>query len=131
MTLQQPIRTTGRRKSATAQVQFTSGSGNFQINSKPAHEYLQKNAFLVDAVQGPLDRVTCPESLDIEVQVNGGGLVGQAMAIRLGIARALNLLMPCRETLKKGGFLTRDSRVKERKKYGLKKARKASQFSKR
>jgi small subunit ribosomal protein S9 len=130
--LKNPIRATGRRKSATAQVLFTPGSGDFRINSKPANEYLQNDSFLVASVQGPLDSVSLSESFDIHVQVEGGGLVGQAMAIRLGIARALNTLLPtCRAVLKTRGFLTRDARVKERRKYGLKKARKASQFSKR
>ena len=132
MTLQQPIRATGRRKSATAQVLFKPGSGDFRINSKPANEYLQNDPFLVASVQGPFDRVALSESFDIHVQVEGGGLVGQAMAIRLGLARALNTLRPsCRADLKTRGYLTRDARVKERRKYGLKKARKASQFSKR
>ena len=132
MTLQNPIRATGRRKSATAQVLFTSGAGDFRINSKSANDYLQNDAFLIASVQGPLESVSLTESFDIHVQVKGGGLVGQAMAIRLGLARALNtLLPPCRAELKTRGFLTRDARVKERRKFGLKKARKASQFSKR
>ena len=132
MTLQNPIRATGRRKSATAQVLFTSGAGDFRINSKSANDYLQNDAFLIASVQGPLESVSLTETFDIHVQVKGGGLVGQAMAIRLGLARALNtLLPPCRAVLKTRGFLTRDARVKERRKFGLKKARKASQFSKR
>jgi small subunit ribosomal protein S9 len=127
-----PIRATGRRKSAVAQITMTLGGGNFQINSQPATEYLRNDAFLLNAVQAPLETVILQESFDIKVKVIGGGIVGQAFAIRLGIARALNLLSPLnRAALKQKGFLTRDARVKERKKYGLKKARKASQFSKR
>jgi small subunit ribosomal protein S9 len=132
VTLESPIYATGRRKSATAQVLFKSGSGDFRINSKPANDYLQNDPFLVASVQGPLDAVPFEKPFDIHVEVEGGGLVGQAMAIRLGLARALNSLKPtCRAKLKQQGFLTRDARVKERRKYGLKKARKASQFSKR
>ena len=86
----------------------------------------------MNAVQAPLETIVLQESFDINVKVIGGGIVGQAFAIRLGLARALNLLSPTnRAALKQNGFLTRDARVKERKKYGLKKARKASQFSKR
>jgi small subunit ribosomal protein S9 len=130
--LSKPIRATGRRKSAVAQITLTSGGGNFQINSQPATDYLRNDAFLLNAVQAPLETITLQESFDIHVKVIGGGIVGQAFAIRLGIARALNVLSPTnRPILKEHGFLTRDARVKERKKYGLKKARKASQFSKR
>jgi small subunit ribosomal protein S9 len=130
--LSKPIRATGRRKSAVAQITLTSGGGNFQINSQPATDYLRNDAFLLNAVQAPLETITLQESFDIHVKVIGGGIVGQAFAIRLGIARALNVLSPTnRAILKEHGLLTRDARVKERKKYGLKKARKASQFSKR
>lgn len=127
-----PIRAIGRRKSAIAKVLFTPGSGDFRINSKSAADYLQDDAFLLASAKGALNSVTITEKFDIRVDVHGGGLVGQAMAIQLGIARALNSLEPeWRTGLKKKGFLTRDARVKERRKYGLKKARKASQFSKR
>jgi len=113
VTREKSFSATGRRKSATAQVLFTPGSGDFRINSKPANEYLQNDSFLVASVQGPLDSVALPDSFDIHVQVEGGGLVGQAMAIRLGLARALtDLLPPSRAKLKQSGFLTRDSRVK-------------------
>jgi small subunit ribosomal protein S9 len=132
VSLPKPIRATGRRKSAVAQITMTSGRGDFQINSQPATDYLRNDAFLLNAVQAPLETIALQESFDINVKVIGGGIVGQAFAIRLGIARALNLLNPpSRALLKQRGFLTRDARVKERKKYGLKKARKASQFSKR
>lgn len=126
------IRATGRRKCAIAQVRLTSGSGTFMINTQPATEYLRNDAFLLHAVHAPLHCVASPEAFDINVNVEGGGIVGQAFAIRLGIARALNTLKPeTRTSLKQHGLLTRDARVKERRKYGLKKARKASQFSKR
>ena len=127
-----PIRATGRRKCAVAQVTMTKGGGKFVINTQPATDYLRNDAFLLHAVQSPLDLVAPNHSFDIQVKVEGGGIVGQAWAIRLGIARALNAILPeSRAKLKPGGFLTRDARIKERRKYGLKKARKASQFSKR
>jgi len=127
-----PIRATGRRKCAVAQITMTSGRGEFIINTQPAAEYLRNDAFLLNAVQSPLDVVASQESFDINVKVEGGGIVGQAFAIRLGIARALNAINPAsRSALKPRGLLTRDARIKERRKYGLKKARKASQFSKR
>lgn len=132
MSVPKPIRATGRRKCAVAQVTMTSGRGDFLINTQPAAEYLRNDAFLLNAVQSPLDVMSSQESFDINVKVQGGGIVGQAFAIRLGIARALNALnAPSRSALKQRGLLTRDARIKERRKYGLKKARKASQFSKR
>ena len=132
MSLPKPIRATGRRKCAVAQIIMTSGRGEFTINAQPAADYLHNDAFLLNAIQSPLDVISSQESFDISVKVEGGGIVGQAFAIRLGVARALNEINPpSRSALKQRGFLTRDSRVKERKKYGLKKARKASQFSKR
>ena len=104
----------------------------FRINSKSANDFLQHDSFLVASVQGPINSLTVSPNFDIHVEVQGGGRVGQAMAIRLGIARALNSLEPqWRTELKQKGFLARDARIKERRKYGLKKARKASQFSKR
>lgn len=126
------IRATGRRKCAVAQVRLTPGSGTFIINTQPAIEYLRNDAFLLHAVHAPLHCVDSLEAFDVNVKVEGGGIVGQAFAIRLGIARALNIFKPeKRASLKQQGLLTRDARVKERRKYGLKKARKASQFSKR
>ena len=132
LSIQTPIRSTGRRKCAVAQVLLISGSGSFRINSQPAVEYLHADAFLLAAVLAPFEKTKSQDAFDITVKVKGGGLVGQAFAIRLGIARAINAVNPiCRSNLKQAGLLTRDARVKERKKFGLKKARKASQFSKR
>jgi len=126
------IRATGRRKCAVAQVRLTPGSGTFMINAQPATDYLRHDAFLLHAVHAPFHCVEAVDAFDVTVNVAGGGLVGQAFAIRLGIARALNTCTPeKRAHLKHQGLLTRDARVKERRKYGLKKARKASQFSKR
>ena len=132
MSLPKPIRATGRRKCAVAQIIMTSGRGEFTINAQPAADYLHNDAFLLNAVQSPLDVINTEAAFDINVKVQGGGIVGQDFAIRLGIARALNALDSTnRPGLKQRGLLTRDARVKERRKYGLKKARKASQFSKR
>ncbi len=123
---------TGRRKSAIAQVQLTEGNGEFFINGQPAHIYLQGNALALASVEAPLRVVKMQKKYGIIVNVEGGGLTGQAQAIRLGIARALSVLKDSyRGSLKEKGFLTRDARCKERRKYGLKKARKAPQFSKR
>ena len=115
---------TGRRKSSIARVRLTEGNGKFVVNGKTLEEY-----FGVETL-----RVTDTVSkYDVRVKVVGGGLSGQAGAVRHGIARALNVANEeeFRPSLKSNGFLTRDSRRKERKKYGLKKARKAPQFSKR
>ena len=113
-------RGTGRRKSSVARVILTPGTGKCEINGKAAKEYLPSDVLLM-IVDQPL-----------ELTVNGGGISGQAGAIRHGIARALlEAGSDYRPTLKAAGLLTRDSRVKERKKYGLKKARRAPQFSKR
>ena len=132
MSIPKPMYATGRRKCAVAQVTMTLGRGDFTINTQPAAEYLRNDAFLLNAVQSPLDVINTEAAFDINVKVQGGGIVGQAFAIRLGIARALNALDATnRPGLKQRGLLTRDTRVKERRKYGLKKARKASQFSKR
>lgn len=132
MPVPKPTYATGRRKCAVAQVTMTPGRGDFTINTQPAAEYLRNDAFLLNAVQSPLDVINTDAAFDINVKVQGGGIVGQAFAIRLGIARALNTLDSTnRPGLKQRGLLTRDARIKERRKYGLKKARKASQFSKR
>ena len=123
---------TGRRKSAIAQVQLIEGNGNFVINGQPADLYLQGNALALASVEAPLRVVKMQKKYGIIVTVEGGGLTGQAQAIRLGIARALSVLKNSyRASLKEKGLLTRDARCKERRKYGLKKARKAPQFSKR
>lgn len=121
----------GRRKSAVATIRLTKGKGAIKINDKTAEEYLN-NKTLLDAVTRPMNLVGQNNSVDVNVKVNGGGLRGQADAISLGIARALlEMSEDFRTSLKRAGLLTRDPREKERKKYGLKKARKAPQFSKR
>ena len=123
---------TGRRKSAVATVELVRGTGKFTINTIPGIDYMQQKADLLFAIQAPLDLFQLKNQYDIGVNVMGGGLVGQADAITLAIARALcKIDQAYRGSLKLKGLLTRDARVKERKKYGLKKARKAPQFSKR
>ncbi len=122
---------TGRRKKSVARVILTSGDGEFVINKRPFEDYIPSAATRLDVLQ-PLELTENVGSFNISVNVHGGGLTGQAGAIRLGIARALLEVDPeLRKVLKPAGLITRDSRAKERKKYGLKKARKASQFSKR
>lgn len=122
----------GRRKSAIAQIKIISGNGEFLINGKPGLSYMQENPSFLLTVQAPLDLLGLQKNYNIIAKVNGGGLAGQAEAIRLGVARALCILEESyRKNLRIKGFLTRDSRTKERRKYGLKKARKAPQFSKR
>lgn len=122
----------GRRKCSVAQVQLFPGIGDIKINGKAANEYLQKDALSLHVVEEPLKTLCLEQKYDLVIKVEGGGLKAQAKAIRLGIARALTSYHNSyRPSLKEKGFLTRDSRVKERRKYGLKKARKASQFSKR
>ncbi|MBD2427154.1 30S ribosomal protein S9 [Phormidium sp. FACHB-1136] len=123
---------TGRRKSAIARVRLVPGSGQLTINKRPGDEYLQFNPAYLMSTKAPLEVLGLENDYDILVNVKGGGLTGQADAIRLGVARALCELAPeNRKPLKVEGYLTRDPRAKERKKYGLKKARKAPQFSKR
>ena len=123
---------TGRRKKAIARVRLIpAGSGAIEINDRTLEDYFPMGT-LQYIVKQPLNEVKADGKYDIIVNVIGGGYTGQAGAIRLGIARALLQAEPdCRAALKKAGFLTRDPRVKERKKYGLKKARRAPQFSKR
>ncbi len=122
---------TGRRKSSVARVILTNGKGAFIINGRPFEEYIPSAATRLDVVQ-PLALTESENKYDIQVNVYGGGLSGQAGAIRLGITRALMEFNPeLRAVLKPAGLVTRDPRSKERKKPGLKKARKASQFSKR
>jgi len=121
----------GRRKSSTARVIITPGKGNFIINKRPAKDYLMSDILLQDTEQS-LEVTKTKGTFDIKVNVSGGGLAGQAGAIRLGIARALiESSKDYRPVLKSAGLLTRDARVKERKKPGLRKARRARQFSKR
>ena len=118
-------RGTGRRKSSVARVILTPGTGNFVINGKEAREYLASDVLNM-IVNQPLELTNTKDKFDVTVNVYGGGYSGQAVARAL-----LQAGDDYRPTLKAAGFLTRDSRVKERKKYGLKKARRAPQFSKR
>ncbi len=122
---------TGRRKSSVARVILSNGKGEFIINGRTFEDYIPSAATRLDVLQ-PLALTESEGKYDVTVNVSGGGLTGQAGAIRLGITRALLEINPdLRSTLKPAGLITRDPRAKERKKYGLKKARKASQFSKR
>lgn len=122
----------GRRKQATARVFLIPGKGNININKKPGDRYLQYNETYLTTVWGPLETLGLEKQFDIVALVNGGGLTGQADAIQLGVARRLcEMDKENRVLLKPFGFLTRDARIKERKKYGLRKARKAPQYSKR
>ena len=120
---------TGRRKSSVARVYLVAGSGKIVVNKRDIDDYFSLET-LKTIVRQPLALTETVEKFDVLVTVRGGGTTGQAGAIRHGISRAL-LEVDYRPSLKKAGFLTRDSRMKERKKYGLKKARKAPQFSKR
>ena len=130
---------TGRRKRSIAQVRMTLGKGNIVVNGTPVDEYLPYATLVMDLKQ-PLEVTNNLDKFDIDVTVNGGGFSGQTGAIRLGITRALLKFDEktdatsedsYRKILKVNGFVTRDPRVKERKKYGLRKARRAPQFSKR
>ena len=123
---------TGRRKKSIARVYLVSGKGNITINKRPIDEYFGLETLKV-IVRQPLVATETSEKFDVVVTVRGGGTTGQAGAIRHGIARALLQADSdeYRPVLKKAGYLTRDPRMKERKKYGLKKARRAPQFSKR
>ncbi|NLM06130.1 MAG: 30S ribosomal protein S9 [Tissierellia bacterium] len=122
---------TGRRKTSVARVRLVPGNGKVTINNRDIEEYFDYETLRVTARQ-PLELTETTDRFDILVNVHGGGFTGQAGAIRHGIARALIEADPdLRPVLKKAGFLTRDSRMKERKKYGLKKARRSPQFSKR
>ena len=122
---------TGRRKKSIARVYLVSGNGNITINKRPIDEYFGLETLKV-IVRQPLVATETTEKYDVKVNVKGGGYTGQAGAIRHGIARALlKVDEDFRPTLKKAGYLTRDPRMKERKKYGLKAARRAPQFSKR
>ncbi|KAH9603356.1 hypothetical protein KSS87_000398 [Heliosperma pusillum] len=128
----QTIIGTGRRKCAIARVVLQEGSGKFIINYRDAKEYLQGNPLWLQYVKTPLATLGYEATYDVFVKAHGGGLAGQAQAISLGIARALLKVSEShRVPLRQEGLLTRDARVVERKKVGLKKARKAPQFSKR
>jgi len=122
----------GRRKQAIARVFLIPGEGKLIINKKSGDKYLQYNDTYLNTVWSPLETLNLEKQFDIVAIVNGGGLTGQAEAIQLGVARRLiEMDKENRPILKPFGFLTRDSRIKERKKYGLRKARKAPQYSKR
>jgi len=121
---------TGRRKSSVARVYVKTGTGTITVNGRPVKEYMPYETLVMDLMQ-PLVLTNNTDKFDVEATVSGGGFTGQAGAIRLGISRALLLSGAERTTLKVAGMLTRDSRAKERKKYGLKAARRAPQFSKR
>lgn len=122
----------GRRKQSVAVVKILKGQGKITVNSKDAKDYFQSNESYIYNIKAPLELLSKAGEYDIEAKVEGGGLNGQAESVRLGVARALvELSDDFRSSLKKHGYLTRDPRKKERKKPGLKKARKASQFSKR
>ena len=131
MAVTAPKLSTGRRKGAVARVWLASGDGGFTVNGRPVDEYFPTRVHRMVA-RGPLTAISRERDYDVTVTIRGGGISGQAGAVRLGIARALVELDPeLRSQLKAEGFLTRDAREKERRKYGLKKARKAPQYSKR
>ena len=125
------VQTTGRRKGAVARVRIRPGEGAIVVNKRDVATYFPSKAHQM-ILSEPLRITSTDEAYDVEATITGGGVSGQAGALRLGIARALVELDPeTRTTLKRAGFLTRDQREKESKKYGLKKARKAPQYSKR
>lgn len=125
------IQTTGRRKESVARVRFRDGSGQVTLNGKPLETYFPTMATRMRVME-PLSLTQTQGLYDIEATLGGGGTTGQADALRLGISRGLAELDPdLRATLKKAGMLTRDSRVVESKKYGLRKARRAPQYTKR
>ena len=122
---------TGRRKRSIARVKLTNGKGKITVNGVEVNEYMPHETLVIDLKQ-PLVLTETLNKVDVDATVTGGGFSGQTGAIRLGISRALMEFNPeLRATLKKAGMITRDARSKERKKYGLKKARRAPQFSKR
>jgi len=125
------VRATGRRKEAIVRVRLVPGTGTWKLNGRTLDDYFP-NKVHQQLVSEPFKTIEKAEQYDVLATLKGGGVSGQAGALRLGIARALTELdVEDRPALKKAGFLTRDARVKERKKYGLKKARKAPQYSKR
>jgi len=122
----------GRRKEARAKVRLVPGTGEFTINNSKYNFYINQNLVYRSIISKPLESLGLEKNYDAIIYVCGGGIKGQIEAAQLGLARAVCLLNPSYRTpLKLRGYLTRDSRSKERRKYGLKKARKASQFSKR
>ncbi|MFI2232054.1 30S ribosomal protein S9 [Nocardia testacea] len=129
--LDRPVQTVGRRKEAVVRVRLVPGTGNFVLNGRSIEDYFP-NKVHQQLVKSPLVTVERLESFDVFARLHGGGPSGQAGALRLAIARALTVVnADDRPALKRAGFLTRDPRATERKKYGLKKARKAPQYSKR
>lgn len=125
------IFTVGRRKTSIARVKMSPGKGEIKVNGKTVAEYFPVPRLATKAVSG-LALIGAQEKYDININVSGGGVSSQAGAVRMGISRALQTTTPeARPHLKKAGFLTRDSRMVERKKYGLRKARRGTQFSKR
>ena len=125
------MQSTGRRKEAVARVRIRPGTGKITVNKRPIEDYFPSETHRM-IVTEPLRLTTLDETYDVDATMDGGGVSGQAGALRLGIARGLvNIDEELRTTLKRAGFLTRDAREKESKKYGLKKARKAPQYSKR
>jgi small subunit ribosomal protein S9 len=130
-TLGEIVRATGRRKESVARVRIVPGSGRFALNGRSLEDYFPRPALQM-VVTEPLRLTNTIDRYDVIASINGGGISGQAGAVRHGIARALTEADPTlRGELKKKGLLTRDARAKERRKYGLKKARKAPQYSKR
>ena len=122
---------TGRRKASVARVRFYDGTGSFSLNGRPLDDYFPSLANRIKVTE-PFRAVALEGRYDVHAQIEGGGTTGQTDALKLGIARALVEINPeLRTTLKRAGFLTRDARVVERKKYGLRKARRAPQFTKR
>jgi small subunit ribosomal protein S9 len=122
----------GRRKQAIARVFLYPGNGTIVINKISGEKYLQSNTTYLNNIWAPLKKLNLEKQFDIVALVRGGGLTGQTDAIQLGVARLIcKMEKESRLTLKPYGFLTRDARIKERKKYGLRKARKAPQYSKR
>jgi len=122
----------GKRKQATARIFLTPGEGNLIINKISGEKYMQYNTQYLNTIWAPLKQLNLEKQFDIIALVNGGGLTGQTDAIQLGVARLIcKMNVQNRQILKPFGFLSRDSRIKERKKYGLRKARKAPQYSKR
>jgi small subunit ribosomal protein S9 len=125
------VYSTGRRKESIAKVWLSNGTGNIQINKKNIEDYFRDEALRM-IINQPLEIAKKSDSVDLKITVLGGGLSGQAGAIKHGLSRALTLIDPnTKDVLKKNGFLTRDSRTVERKKYGRRKARRSFQFSKR
>ncbi len=125
------VQATGRRKRSVARIRIRPGTGQVSVNGRPVDEYFPSRTQRMRLLE-PLEVAEAAERYDVDATIHGGGVSGQAGALRLGIARGLVEIDPeRRDTLKKGGYLTRDPRKKESKKYGLKKARKAPQYSKR